>query len=137
MAQRKAETRRRPDMIPVGPSVRLVSLPAMATAFGVSEHYAKRFLDGLGVPCERVYGLPYFSMFALESTLFSKLLPDIYSTSENHEFGLYLQTVAALEYCAADAKAMKRRLSRIADNLVKNMVSVDGGPRGIRPDGEM
>lgn len=66
-----------PDHIPVGYSVKLVSVPSLARAIGIEDQQVLDLLEGLGVPifCPKLGGVPYFNLPSLEIVLFKLLRP--------------------------------------------------------------
>ncbi len=120
MPARLEDTTKRPDIIPVGPSVKLISIPACCGAFRVGEPYFRRFLNIIGVPIERVYGEAYINLFSLELELFQRLLPEKFQHASS-EMKSWLQMVAGLEYTGCDEKALRERISKMGRDMVQNL----------------
>lgn len=65
----------KPDVIEVGPAVRLYKASTAAVAFGVGTDAFVAFAERLGVPFVTIDADRFFCLFALETALFAALRP--------------------------------------------------------------
>lgn len=110
-----------PDYIPIGHSVRLVSLPELARVFRVSQQRALDLLASLAVPAMSVIsarsddgptdGKIYVNLFGLETAIFAATMPTWYPDPKTRPgLAAWYQSMAALENASLDRDAMKARL---------------------------
>lgn len=118
---------RKPELIEVGPAVRLFRTDKAAAAFGVSRTKFEAFAEAAGVPLMDVEGEKYVNLYALEVVLFVTLRPwkgasfalgDKISLPREEEAALmYEMKLATLRYGAAKREVLEKLLVEAAGHL--------------------
>lgn len=118
---------RKPELIEVGPAVRLFRTDKAAVAFGVSREKFEAFAVAAGVPLMDVEGEKYVNLYALEVVLFATLRPwkgesfalgdPIRLPQDDDGALMYEMKLATLRYGAAKREVLEKLLVEAAGHL--------------------
>lgn len=114
-----------PDVLQLGPSVRLEKVSNLASELNVTEEAARDLLKQLQVPIREVAGVSRYMPSSLELAMFAWFLPDhwddfllVLNKAEQYETLQNLMASTESVYTRRDKADLQRHLQRIYDVLI-------------------
>jgi len=124
-----------PEIVRLGPSLIMVTPKVVAKMFGIGPRKALNLARELGVPIKKIGDSVYVSQQALETAMFTLMLPDAVRASKNPELAAYLQELHALQFCFVSQNEVINRLKKIGE-VVRREVRKQSDKRLIHPNVE-